>query len=174
MNDDERLLGFYSGATGDCHGRFLKDLLAWPDEWLEDVHDYIQWLFPLPEPSAFNPRAPLLGRAAIDQFLLSDERRRNMVAAFERMLRFYGLEIVEGGECAIVPAADFAQRARAWLTPMNHNHLRITRILKCLRLVGLGDHARAFFDALSRLYHSQPRPAISAETFRFWRDAAAR
>src|SRR5262245_5587601 len=55
-----RLLDFYRGEGTDAEGRRLDDILAWRDGRLEAVHDFIQWLFPLPEPSRFNPDAPLL------------------------------------------------------------------------------------------------------------------
>ncbi|MEN6604083.1 MAG: opioid growth factor receptor-related protein [Bryobacteraceae bacterium] len=172
MSGGERLLEFYSGRGRDDRGRLLREILAWPDDTLEDVHDYIQWLFPLTEPSAFNPRAPLLDQAAIREFRRSDDLRRAVTASFERMLRFYGFEMAPDLECEIHRAPNFAERAREWLYPMNHNHLRITRILKCLRLVGLEAQAAAFFAALEKLYNEDPRPGITAETFRYWREAA--
>ncbi len=177
MNDGRGLLEFHAGAGTDDRGRYLREILEWPDEELESVHDYIQWLFPLTEPSAFQPRAPLLDDAAIREFRRSAELRSNLLASFERMLRFYGFEMAEAEEdCVIRRAANFSDRARVWLTPMNHNHLRITRIIKCLRLVGLDDHARTWFDALAAIYKSdrrKPRPAVTVETFHYWRDAAS-
>lgn len=51
--------------------------------------------------------------------------------------------------CAVRPSAHFKRRARAsWAASFDHNHLRITRILKSLRIFGLRAHAQAFFDAL--------------------------
>ena len=177
MSGDARLLEFYSGRATDDRGRYLREILEWSDQELESVHDYIQWLFPLREPSAFNPRAPLLDDAAMGEFRRSGELQRNVLASFERMLRFYGFELAAAAEdCVVRRAVNFSERARVWLAPMNHNHLRITRILKCLRLVGLEDHGRAFFDALAAIHESEKRRArlaITAETFRFWRDAAS-
>jgi hypothetical protein len=50
---------------------------------------------------------------------------------------------------AVRPSAHFKRRARAsWAASFDHNHLRITRILKSLRIFGLHAHAQAFFDAL--------------------------
>ena len=46
-----RLLDFYRGLKADTEGRSLKEILAWDEDDLEAVHDFIQWLFPLPEPS---------------------------------------------------------------------------------------------------------------------------
>ena len=39
--------------------------------------------------------------------------------------------------------------ARVWLTASNHHHDRIARILSLLRLFGLEEEARAFYEALS-------------------------
>ena len=165
------LIAFYSGAAPDHRGRFLRDIQQWSDERLEAVHDYIQWLFPLPEPSPVNPLAPLLDRPAIEAFHAQPELRRSLGVSLARMLRFYGLELDSGPPPAVTRAENFAERARNWLWPGNHNHLRITRILKCVRLSGLESEARAFFECLTGIYEEErrkPRPEITAETFRFW------
>jgi hypothetical protein len=87
-----RLLDFYRGKSPDSEGRFLKDLLAWSDLDLEEVHDFIQWLFPLPEPSRFNPDAPLLTSEDIAAFNHDERLRANLAKSFERILSFLGLE----------------------------------------------------------------------------------
>ena len=43
-------------------GDTLDEIMKWPDEWLEEDHDYIQWLFPSTEPSQMNSAAPTLTR----------------------------------------------------------------------------------------------------------------
>src|SRR5262245_840829 len=63
-----RLVDFYRGAGTDTGGRQLAEIWAWGDDDLEAVHDFIQWLFPLPEPSRFNPDAPRLTEADIATF----------------------------------------------------------------------------------------------------------
>jgi hypothetical protein len=42
------MIGFYSGAEPDHRGHYLREIQQWPDDQLEAVHDYIQWLFPCP------------------------------------------------------------------------------------------------------------------------------
>lgn len=151
-----RLIGFLGGETPDSEGRHLGDILRWPDNRLEQVHDFIQWLFPLTEPSPVNPGAPVLDTATIAEIRARPQLQANMRQSFERMFRFY-------------------QASRHWITPGNHNHLRITRILKCLRLLGLEAEAREFFEWLSGIYQEErqkPRPGISARSFEFWSDAA--
>ncbi|WP_346798054.1 opioid growth factor receptor-related protein [Halomonas sp. Bachu 37] len=58
-----KLIDFYKHEGTDHRGRTLSDLWAMPSFWLEHTHDYIQWLFPIPEAGRFNGFAPLLGEA---------------------------------------------------------------------------------------------------------------
>jgi hypothetical protein len=81
-----RLLDFYRGLETDTQGRLLEDILAWPDDDLEAVHDFIQWLFPLPEPSQFNPDAPLLTEIDIAAFKSDPLLQANLMKSFERIL----------------------------------------------------------------------------------------
>lgn len=161
------LVDFFNGDAPDDRGRFLIDILGWPDDRLESVHNFIQWLFPLPEPSPVNPTAPLLDAATIAEFRARPELQDRLRASFLRMLHFYGLEF-RGG--VVTRAANFPERSQNWLRPGNHNHLRITRILRCLRLSGLEQESAAFFVCLRAIY--EELPGISAETFRFWTGAA--
>jgi hypothetical protein len=72
MSDEatERFLLFYRGEGEDHCGRKLRQIIAKSDVWLEETHDYIQWLFPLPTASRFNPDAPILKRDLSDARLL--------------------------------------------------------------------------------------------------------
>lgn len=162
------ILDFYRGTGTDHAGRTLVDILGFDHEALECHHDYIQWLFPLPEPSGALRTAPLLGADDIAAFasdpILRDELRRSL----DLMLDFYGLLRVEGPAVRMAP--HFGQRVPVWLTPMNHNYLRLTRILRSCTLLGLGPEARALLDALEQI-------AIAAEgiiperSLAFWRGA---
>jgi len=165
-----RIVEFYSGRAPDHAGRFLHDIQQWPDDRLEAVHDFIQWLFPLAEPSPVNPLAPVLDPEVIEAFAAQPELRENLRESFLRMLRFYGLEMQAGSRPVIRPGANFMQRSGNWLHPGNHNHLRITRILKSLALLGLMGKSRAFLECLERIYAEHPG-AISAVSLKFWRAA---
>jgi hypothetical protein len=170
-----RIVRFYTGVAPDDRGRYLRDILQWPDERLESTHDYIQWLFPLPQASGFNPHAPVLDGATIQEFKSRPDLEQNLRLAFLRMLAFYGLRLETEPELKVEPAQDFEQKSRNWLTYGNHNHLRITRMLKCLRLLGLQSEARSLLRCLARIYEAEKEkeaPGISEETFEFWRKAA--
>jgi Opioid growth factor receptor (OGFr) conserved region len=167
------IISFYAGKTPDDRGRFLRDLQQWPDGRLESVHDFIQWMFPLREPSGVNPDAPVLDAGTISEFRSRADLQENLRQSWLRMLKFYGFEAGQSGRhWTVKPAANFAERAENWLSPYNHNHLRITRIIKCLGTLGLNAEARAFFDALSAVHRSpQFKSAISAVTFEYWQAA---
>jgi len=166
-----RLVDYYRGESADTEGRTLAETWSWSDDELEEVHDFIQWLFPLPEPSRFNPDAPLLTREDIAAFQGDKLLRANLRRSFERFLTFLGLTVREDGQ--VIEGPNFAsRRADTWAFP-NHNWLRISRVLRSLTLLGLEDQARLFYDWLEVVYRSGRFP-IQADTFRYWTEAVKR
>jgi hypothetical protein len=160
------LLAFYRGEGPDAAGRTIDEVWAFDHRRLEMVHDFIQWLFPLPEPSRFNPDAPLLTADDIAAFRHDPELRRRAVRSLDLMLDFYGLERTDG---EIRRGKNFAKAH--WLTALNHNHLRLTRILLFLRHAGLEGEAQAFFACLADIAAHEGRGAISERTLAFWNEA---
>ena len=165
-----KLVAFYRGDGRDHRGRLLSHILGFDFDELEFHHDYIQWLFPLPEPSGANASAPLLSKEDIAAFESDDALRNALRRSFVLMVQFYGLELVEGVTVDIVRGPYFAVRSREWLTRGNHNFLRISRILRSLTLLGLGDDARAFLKCLEGIYVEHAR-AIGETTVGYWRRA---
>lgn len=161
------LIAFYRDGASDDVGRTLDEILAWSDDRLEAVHDYIQWLFPLPERSGANPEAPTLDRETLEAFHDALVMRQRLRRAFERMLRFYGLRWT--GQ-AVERAPNFDERAQNWLTLMNHNHLRLTRILRSVYLLGLRDESQGLLRALEAIYREFP-DRITPRTYAFWINA---
>lgn len=168
------LIAFYRGTGTDHAGRRLVDVLAWDDAELEAVHDYIQWLFPNVEPSRANSFAPLLTPADIATFRGDPTLQSTLLQSFERLLRFYGYRRSDSGEggLAIEPSADWETHATNWLQPYNHNHLRLTRIMKCLTALGLEAEARALQRALLETASRHMR-LVSRTTLRYWTDAVS-
>ena len=146
------LLAYLAGTGRDARGRLAADVLGSSDEQLEEVHDYIQWLFPLPTRSAAQPHSPVLTQAEIEAIRADPAAVGTLKSGAERMLRFY-------------------RDTRWWLTSYDHNHLRITRIIHSLRLlVGLED-ARHFHEAILAL-HEAAGAHVNARSLGFWADAA--
>lgn len=166
-----RILEFYSGRGRDDRGRTLAEILGWSDAGLEEIHDYIQWLFPLPERSGANPEAPVLDAGTIAEFRADSALRAAIHRAFLRMLAFYGLETSQDG---VARAASYEEKSCNWLRPGNHNHLRLTRILRSLTVLGLEQDALSLFDCLRSIYEadvSTKQSRISPRTFQFWSKA---
>ena len=116
---------FLEGEGTDARGRSVFDILAMNDVALERTHDFIQWLFPLPEPSSAVPDSPVLSPDDIQAIRISELAPMAMGAATDRMAAFY-------------------QSTHDWLMPNDHNHRRITRIIRSLRLLVGDDEADAF------------------------------
>ncbi|PQE28061.1 opioid growth factor receptor region protein [Rutstroemia sp. NJR-2017a WRK4] len=171
------LISFYSGQTKDSEGRWLSDILNWTDETLEYEHSFIQWLFPLPEFSMVNPDAPLINRDVFAAFHTSPELMARLKKSFIRMLGFYGFQLTdvvdEKGLPIIVKSPAFRHKSKNWLMMSNHNHLRISRIIRCLRILGLESEAIAFYNTLSAIITGKTQ-IVSCRSADYWRRAAER
>ena len=168
-----KCVAFYRGDGRDHRERSLSDVQQFDFYELEFSHDYIQWLFPLPEPSGANASAPLLSNDDISRFQADELLRRRLVQSFELMLDFFGLELAgtrDGGPVSVRRASHFDERSRAWLRAGNHNFLRISRILRSLTLLGCASYASAFLECLEGIYGENPE-AIGTTTIGYWRRA---
>jgi Opioid growth factor receptor (OGFr) conserved region len=157
------LIAFYRGLAPDSEGRTLDQIRAFSDDEMEDVHDFIQWMFPLREPSRFNPDAPLLTDADVAAFRSDPALREALARSFARFLQFLGLAI-EGDR--VVEGPDYASKSEVWRYP-NHNWLRITRVLASTRMLGLEAESEAFFSFLEGL-HKPGKSGIDDRTFAYW------
>ena len=161
----------------DAQGRKLSDILSWSDSRLEFSHDYIQTLFPLPERSPIDPSAPIVDHATFTIFRSRPEVRSRLRLALERICQFYGFRFQGTDEhdsfrIERQGSGRFEARARNWVSRFNHNHLRITRIIRCLRVLGLDEEAKAFFDAVKKVHDETGR--ISGRSLMFWTRAMER
>jgi hypothetical protein len=168
------IVTFYRHEGTDDRGRTLREIWSWDVDRLERVHDFIQWLFPLRERSAFNDSAPLVTDGTIAAFASDAALRQSLKRSFSLMMDFYGLTSIDDPDSRvrIVPSAAFGGRSRDWLTPGNHNHLRLTRILTSVRLLGLAPYSAALFERLAIVYKDRPG-AISPVTYGYWQRAVA-
>lgn len=146
MSRTPDLLTFLVADGCDAAGRRFDDVLAFGDAELEAHHDFIQWLFPLDEPSRAVPNSPTLTRETIAALRASPVAQDRVAQAADRMLRFY-------------------RDTKAWRRPFDHNHLRITRIIKSLRLLAGDAAADGFRQSVSDLARDTP---IDASARAFW------
>jgi hypothetical protein len=100
----------------DSKLRTISVIWNFTDQQLESNHDYIQWLFPLAERSVAVPDSPVLSSADIVKIRLSPTAKEALERSTKRML-------------------DFFRSSNHWIRMHDHNHLRITRIVRSLALL---------------------------------------
>ena len=146
-----KLLSFLQDVGPDHRGRYLSDIWKFGDDEIERTHDFIQWVFPLAEASGAFPGAPVLEPAEIDLIHKSGPATMNLERSTEWFI-------------------GFLSRSPQWLVAHDHNHLRITRMIRSNRLL-LGelaaDSARASVMKLSE----KAKGKISEESLRYWQRA---
>lgn len=151
MASGSPIVNFLSGSGSDHRGRSLEEVLALSDSELESRHDFIQWLFPLDTPSAAVPGSPVLSSNDIAEIRGCQQCRANLLRASDRMRRFYA-------------------ENDHWLVRFDHNHRRITRIIKSLSLLVGNQEAEEFYRFIEERVAETNAP-VSATSRRFWRNA---
>jgi len=118
---------------------------------LESGHDWVQWMFPLPEPSKAQPSSPVMTEADITVFRTDPVVRANVDRALTRWMKF-----MEGNT--------------HWCRERDHNHLRITRIIRFLTLIGNEDDAeQVYHTACGMMIHKGD--GLPETTKGFWSEA---
>jgi len=151
-------LKFLQNKTKNNDGYYLKDYWDMKNSELEYIHNYIQFMFPLYEPSSVKPYIPVLNKDEVQKILtnkgLYHDIKENIKKSLTIMLDFYGLKYEKD---KIEKYDNFIERKKNWITPRNHNYLRITRILKCLMIFEMRDEAIAFYRMLLELKGEYPK-----------------
>ena len=110
------LVDFLNGTGPDHQGRYLRDIWDFNDKFIEQTHDFIQWMFPLTEKSMSVPGIPTLSARDVEAIRTSEVARANLEKSAQWYLGFF-------------------QRNDHWIKSYDHNHLRITRAIKSIRLL---------------------------------------
>jgi len=145
------LIAFLKNEDVDFKNRTLSDIWDYDDSQIEANHDYIQLLFPLNKPSRHSFHGVhLSGDTQISEIRSSEAIQANIRTSANWFLMFL-------------------KREDYWRVGYNHNQLRITRVIECLRLLVSDCEADNFYqDVLSIL---GPDIKINEHTFKFWREA---
>ncbi len=104
---------FLEGNFPDYNNRFLSHIWAYNYEQMENIHDYIQWVFPLDTASNSVLDAPALTFEEIKESKLALE---NLLKSKRWFIKFLG-------------------NSDNWISDSNHNHRRISRMIKSIRLL---------------------------------------
>ena len=95
--------------------------------------------------------SPVLSEADIEAIRGDAAAQKNLLRALDRMRLFYS-------------------GTTHWLTPGNHNHLRITRIISSLHKLAQPAAARDFYDFVKAKMDAEPGSATPL-TLSFWEKA---
>ena len=78
------ILGFLQGKEKDNKGRYLFDYWEADNQWLEETHNYIQWMFPLDKRSFHHPFvAPALKEYELEMAKQDEIIQHNMMLAYK-------------------------------------------------------------------------------------------
>lgn len=140
------LCNFFASRAKDDEGRDLSTIIAYSDQELEVIHNYVQWLFPLPEPSAYYSNAPLLSSLEIFEIKNDPTALNGFNTGLQRIRSFY-------------------KNTSHWASDENHNLRRITRIIKSTKLICnksvSDDFFRFIMHRCSELQFAPPADAIN-------------
>lgn len=146
-----KLLSFLQDVGPDHRGRYLSDIWKFGDADIERTHDFIQWVFPLDQRSGAQPDAPVLEPAEIDLIHKSGPATMNLERSTEWFL-------------------GYLSRSPQWLVAHDHNHLRITRMIRSNRLL-LGELAADSARARVMKLADKAKGKISEESLGYWQRA---
>lgn len=145
-------LNFLSKEGNDFKGRTLESIWSFSDEDIERTHDFIQILFPLNKPSesAFHGYY-LDSEDLIEQIRSNSIARENILKSSNWYLSF------------------LTRNVWLWNRNYDHNQLRITRVIECLRLLISEDEADKFYDDVLKIIKDDNK--INQTSLNFWKNA---
>lgn len=144
------IIAFLSNDGEDFKGRRLSDIWSMSDQEIEATHDFIQIVFPLDEPSQSSFHGVYLGPEDIEAAISNAAVREALIKSSEWFL-------------------GFLSRSLVWRSGYNHNQLRITRVIKCLRLLTTDKHANDWRSKMFQLV--EDRSCLSQTCLRYWEEA---
>ncbi|KAL6464448.1 hypothetical protein MHYP_G00267650 [Metynnis hypsauchen] len=124
-------------------GLFIQDFHQyWFHDYnkLENMHSCIQWLFPIQE-QGVNHCAHVLTQKEIKFFRKDEQLKRRLLTSYKLMLDFYGIKLLDENTGVVGHAENWTERFEN-LNRNAHHNLGLTRILKCLGILGF-EHYQA-------------------------------
>jgi len=166
-----KIIDFYNFQPND-RGFTLWEIWDFSNKELEHNHFYIQWLFPIIEPDYWNRETPKLCEDDIIAFRESYDLQTRLVQSFIIILAFWGFDVFldRQGEVKVDKAYNYEERSKNWQTGMNHNFLRITRVLHCLNDLGMNSLAKVFYNCLMDVVEEAGNK-ISPNSVSHWKNA---
>ena len=141
---------FLLGIEPDFKGRTIQEIWDYSDIQIERNHDFIQLIFPLNKKSQNVFHGYYLDNEdLINELKESHQIRENIIKSSSWFL-------------------SFLKRNDHWKSKYDHNQLRITRVIECLRLLVGHDEADNFYQSVVGLSLDSN---INKTTLEFWKNA---
>ena len=145
------LYKFLKNEEKDFQGRYLSDIWSFSDDEIEDNHDFIQILFPLDKPSE-----------AVDYNIYLKDVNEFLKIKSDEIIK---KNIIKSKDWFI----NFLKRNDQWKLYSDHNQLRITRIIECLRLLISDEEADSFYSLILSMVGEETE--INDITLDYWSKA---
>ena len=142
---------FLRNEEVDFKGRLLTDIWNYTDYEIEANHDFIQLIFPLDKPS----------KAVFNNLFLKNNKQINILRTDDVVKK----NILKSCDWFLI----FLKNNNQWKNYSDHNQLRITRIIECLRLLISDKDANDFYKNIFKLLGKDIR--INPITLDFWKKA---
>ena len=141
---------FLLGKEEDFKGRTIEDIWSFSDIQIEKNHDFIQLIFPLNKKSQNVFHGYYLDNEdLINELKESHQIRENIIKSSSWFL-------------------SFLKRNEHWKSKYDHNQLRITRVIECLRLLVGDDEADNFYQSVLDLCSDKN---INKITLEYWKNS---
>lgn len=137
ITDKDVIICFLRGLSKDFLGRTYQDILEHSDYEMEKCHSSIQQIFPLHEFSKHAHTCPIISPEIVEEAKKYPEIEDNLLRGIDRLERFLG-----------IGNYDDVDKQRKWCRNHNHNLLRVTRAIRCLRLFGMNEIAKEFYETV--------------------------
>ena len=142
---------FLTHRGKDFKERTLQDIWSYSDKEIERRHDFIQVIFPLNKPSqAVSHGYYLDSKDLVNQIKTNKEAVTNISKSSQWFF-------------------SFLERNMYWNTRHDHNQLRITRVIECLRLLVSDEEADNFYNNVLELIEDNNQ--VNTRTLNFWSNA---
>ncbi|MCR5008242.1 MAG: hypothetical protein K6A76_06640 [Oribacterium sp.] len=148
---------FFEGKEPDDLGRNLLKILHFGRIRMELTHNYIQRLFPLAEESRFS-ECDLLTEEDRLAFRGSILAQDGMRGAYQKMLWFWKLDGEQYKNSVY----------RHWNAYNNHNHWRMSRVLKSLQLLGMEEEYKDFSMRIRWIIDHPQQYRVTGVTVKIW------
>ena len=145
------LYKFLKNEEKDFQGRFLSDIWSFTDEEIEYHHDFIQLIFPLDKPSE-----------AVDHNIYLKDVNEFLKIKNDKIIK---KNIIKSKDWFV----KFLKRNDQWKSYSDHNQLRITRIIECLRLLISDKEADTFYSLILSMVGKDTE--INEITLDYWSKA---